>query len=70
MNSSFSYLIPALLVASLIVGLLFRKKAQSSKSEKLPISVSAKSVTTLAPEPVHEGSAAQIQGTVDSDYVS
>lgn len=56
-------------MALLIVGLLFRKKTQSSKSEKLPISAPAKSVTTLAPEPDHEGSAAQIQGTVDSDYV-
>ena len=69
MNSSFSYLILALLVALLIVGFVFRKKAQSSKNNTSQIAAPVKSVTTLAPEPDHEGSAAQIQGTVDSDYV-
>ena len=70
MNSSFSYLIPALLVALLIIGFLFRKKSQSPKSEKSLIVASAKSVTTLALEPDYEVAAAQIQGTPDSDYVA
>lgn len=57
-------------MALLIVGLLFRKKAQSSKNNTSQISAPAKSVTNLSLETDHEGSAAQIQGTVDSDYVS
>lgn len=70
MNSSFSYLIPALLVTLLIVGFLFRKKTQNSKSDKSLISTPAKSVTALQPEPDFEESVAQIQGTTDSNYVS
>ena len=70
MNSSFSYLIPALLIALLIVGFLFRKKTQSPKSEKSLFVAPTKSGAALAPEPNYEVSAAQIQGTADSDYVA
>ena len=70
MNSSFSYLIPALLVALLIVGYLLRKKTQIPKSEKSLIVGPTKSVSALAPEPEFETSAAQIQATPDSDYVA
>jgi fused signal recognition particle receptor len=69
-NSSFSYLIPALLVALLIVGYLLRKKTQIPKSEKSLIVGPTKSVSALAPEPEFETSAAQIQATPDSDYVA
>ena len=70
MNSSFSYLIPALLIALLIVGYLLRKKTSSPKNEKSLILAPAKSVSALAPEPEFETSAAQIQATPDSDYVA
>jgi len=69
-NSSFSYLIPALLIALLIVGYLLRKKTSSPKNEKSLILAPAKSVSALAPEPEFETSAAQIQATPDSDYVA
>ena len=56
-------------MALLIVGFLLRKKTQSPKSEKSLIVAPAKSVSALAPETEFEVSAAQIQGTADSDYV-
>jgi len=69
-NSSFSYLIPALVIALLIVGYLLRKKTPSPKNEKSLVVARTNSVSALAPEPEFEVSAAQIQGTADSDYVS
>ena len=57
-------------MAVLIVGFLFRYKAQSSNSEKSLISAPAKSATALASEPDFAGSTAQIHGTADSEYVS